>query len=97
MYYIYRSYEPPHFSRQVFPVQSAYSSAAGSSLARKPTSTGALLSFDRPSRTSATKVLAIEAAKMTLQAGEVSEVEAMVIGACLELMFGLLSDHQMGK
>lgn len=56
-------------------------SAAGSSFARNPTSSGALSSFERPSLTSPRSVLAMELARITLpECVGISEVDGAMSG-----------------
>ena len=50
----------------VLPVQSAYLRAAGSALARNPTSSGAFLIADKPAETSSSMLCAMGPARITL-------------------------------
>ena len=69
----------------VFADQSAYILAAGSSLAKNPTSLGLILSLESPSATSASNPFAIVPAKNTLQLF-VGSVEAIVEVIWLEFV-----------
>ena len=58
--------------------------AAGSAFARKPTNKGGFSSLERPSATSACKLLATDPARMTLHDAGVSDMAAMAVTKVVE-------------
>lgn len=67
-----------HFSLHCLEVQSAYTSAAGSEVARKPTSNGGFESFFTSSAISACRDLAMVPASITLQCACCGSFDDMV-------------------